>query len=938
MQTILDKTINIISINKEGLLIHSTCLYPFYSPDNTKVAFWVQEYDSERDIYLSTYQLYVKDLRTNELSLVNTGNGNCPIVENTMSNRFIYSAMFSPDSTKILFLSTSTNLVPSDPLSTQTPNTQYRWYVKNLSSNDFMRIASSNTAYGNKQDFYEALWRTTEDIVFVSYSNNLVTGAITSVDHLEVYEKNITTGDIRILSRLEDGNISPYFTTSSFNISVTSDKVAFYSTSLGFCIKYLNTSNLVRVQTLPGVSTYGIVDINVFNWNNDGSKFIFRIETGTSITPDTNNVGDDFVYDLLTDTIIPINENSAGTVFGDGLSKSSLFAPDGNRVAFLSDSRNIDVTSDNPIINLYVKDLTTGDLTRISKSITNDNITSDVLGYAWLSNDRIVFTSYSNELVAGDTNNVLDWFIRDISSSTTRRINYNDSTLIFSENNEYSKNIRRETFNVNGNTILFSAKLENINPTFYTPGLFDYSIFAKVFEDHMIAFPPSGIYPASNDSLNITVRNDFSADPYTINDAITDTPTFSVIGTNYVERVNSIQYRNVNSSIRWMSITYPNIPYDAPSIVKLGAGIFNSSPTLLDDLIDVKKNGQTTTINSVYGTLTTIDIRPQNDVILTSAGEDQTEICASPGSPKLIYLEASILGNTSGHTFLWEQLSGTVVTLVPVTTTKSYFVSTGGSTDRVFRFWIDKNKFNQQYQDITVYSTPTSYLRQDEINSTSASKELQITDDTAYYVKNIAFTTNTEFLTTIEWNSWGEYSFPLIGIEWDLPNAFYTTSDKNNYIISQFIKTVVDVFVDGEWVNVKNVTFDENRHAGNIPAYSMFRVGAVYNINGTIKTFYNPYQQALGNAFGLELLMRPSIGTDISSTITPHVLAIQPLEYSDIVVKNTYTEISITYTQTPRIFTVDDRTYNDTIYTEDTVISLSMKYTINRYSGSSIGG
>ena len=133
MQPILDNTVNIISISKNGLLVHSTCLYPFYSPDNTKVGFWVQDYDYSTDIYFDTYHLYIKDLITDELTLVDTGNGNNPLVNNTSANRIIYGALFSPDSTKILFYSTSTNLIPADTaLAANAPNTSGRWFIYDL--------------------------------------------------------------------------------------------------------------------------------------------------------------------------------------------------------------------------------------------------------------------------------------------------------------------------------------------------------------------------------------------------------------------------------------------------------------------------------------------------------------------------------------------------------------------------------------------------------------------------------------------------------------------------------------------------------------------------------------------------------------------------------------------------------------------------------------
>ena len=209
MQTIFANTVNIISMSNNGLLVHSTCLYPFYSPDNTMVGFWVQDYDYTNDIYLSTYHLYIKDLYTNSLTKVDIGNGSNPLIENTSSNRFIYGAHFSPDSSQILFLTTSTNLIFSDTdLYSKPVSNDHRWYYYNIFLNTYNRVMYNrvgfNTGYGfygvygNLPDYHEALWIDDRNIAVVSYSNNLNdNGTLYAIpSHLEVFSSNLDSNAI----------------------------------------------------------------------------------------------------------------------------------------------------------------------------------------------------------------------------------------------------------------------------------------------------------------------------------------------------------------------------------------------------------------------------------------------------------------------------------------------------------------------------------------------------------------------------------------------------------------------------------------------------------------------------------------------------------------------------------------------------------------------
>lgn len=934
MQVLLDKTLNIISIQENGLLIHSTCLYPFYSPDNNKVAFWVQDYDYQNDVYLSSYQLYCKNLKTNKLIKINTGNGTCPLPPNVSPNEKIYNASFSPDSNSILFLTTSTNLILGDTsLSSQTPS-HNRWYVYNFISETFVKVSSTALLYGNNYDGNEAIWYDNNNVVFTTLSNNLVSG-LNSNEHYEVFLKNIATGNITHISRRESSNISPFFTYSCINISCCVDKVSFYSYELGYVIKKMSDTTLTRVQELPGISTYGIISTDTMSWSSDGTKLLFRISSGTSITPDTNGVDDDFVYDFNTDTIIPLNENSLETIFGNGYSRHASFSPDGTMVAFISNSYNIDPTSTNPIDNLYCKNLSTRILTRISKSTTNGNILSNILGYTWITDNTLAFTSYSNDLVAGDNNNIVDWFVRNIADSTTIRINYNTNMQLFSEMNNYNGLLRKEMFNSLGTRLVFTTKLKTLNPSFYTPSYDEYDIFEKIFIEETVAYPSSVNYSVeANDSINAYVDNGKLL-AYTVNDSITGTPTYSIVGSTYVERVNSINYKNDNTNIRWMSFKYPNLPYDCPVPAKIGVGFFNASNTLLDDIIDIKQNNVTTAQNSVYGAVALISVRPQNDIVLTTAGVDQQRIC-----DPIVYLQATINGNVSGHTFLWELISGDAVTLIQDSQTQAHYVVDGTTRDRVFRFWIDKGKYNEQFDDVKIYATPTDYMTISNAYSFLDSNSIDEIPDALLSISNYSLYGTTYFDYTIYGNSLSEYSQYALSISWGLPNLYLVAeTDKTIFYKSNFVATTLEENVDGQWVTLTTVPINGTRSFSPITIGKTLRVGAIFNFKGKTEIFYSSLISTAPLISGDDIVNTKTV---LESSITN--LSLNKTIY-DMVILSPSDEI----TQTIPITNNLSQTRNNTIYDmtvidktdEITNIQFStsnISYTIYRYNGAVIGG
>lgn len=599
MQDIIKETIEVISTNRYGVLSKEICVSPFYSPDGNKVAFYTNsDKFSPNQTHKREYELVIKDIHSNFLYFPNTdingvfGNDICPLLDR-YSDR--YSAKFSPDSTKMLFLSQSTNLINGDNANIN----EHRWYVKELYTGIIHRVAYNGTEYGNaRDDFDEAWWLDDNRIVFTSYSSNLVTGML--ADAPNVYIRNLSNDNIELISRRENGNPSPFLEFGCFTLSICNTKIAFFNGLLGLCIKDLDSSSLTIVQDLSGLSSEFIATGTFFNLNQSGNRALFSLYSTTNYTES------DFIYNFDTDSIEYINETEIET-FGNSTSTDSKFSPNGLQVGFLS--IKVDDEDDEPY-NLYIKDLVTNELTKVASS-------DERMEFVWLSNDEMCFTRLSGSY--DDDYYSVEWYYKNIANNELILLN---SYLRGTEDNFIS----RDLFDYDLKKILIVTTPETLDYVVNSQVYNVLNIFSKTFIDTTIDYPSELIYSHPIESINSTVTSDTSLNSYTHLDNITKTPTLSIVASTYTERVNSIQYRNnLSSDIRWMSISYPELPVSFPRVegakvgARVGAGIFLATPTLIDDYLSIRKDITPSNLNPVIGTLVSFEVIPYG----ASGGEEE---------------------------------------------------------------------------------------------------------------------------------------------------------------------------------------------------------------------------------------------------------------------------------------------------------------------------
>lgn len=159
----------------------------------------------------------------------------------------------------------------------------------------------------------------------------------------------------------------------------------------------------------------------------DGHFIAFE-STATNLVPgDTNNNSDIFVRDRLTNTTSRISVNSTGNQ-GNFDAFNPAISADGRFVTFESNSTNLVAADTNNTSDIFVHDRLNGSTTRISVDSTGQEGDRPSLNPSISADGRFVaFESNSTNLVAGDSNNNSDIFVRDRLTNITTCLSINST-------------------------------------------------------------------------------------------------------------------------------------------------------------------------------------------------------------------------------------------------------------------------------------------------------------------------------------------------------------------------------------------------------------------------------------------------------------------------------------------------------------------------------
>jgi len=143
----------------------------------------------------------------------------------------------------------------------------------------------------------------------------------------------------------------------------------------------------------------------------------------TNLVPGDANGFELFVFDREDSSVERVSVTSAGAQSFTGIPNGPSITDDGRYVAFHSDANDLVAGDTNTVIDVFLRDRQAGTTTRISFDSSGVEANGASYAPAISGNGQVVaFQSDATNLVPNDTNGVADVFVRDLVADTTTRV------------------------------------------------------------------------------------------------------------------------------------------------------------------------------------------------------------------------------------------------------------------------------------------------------------------------------------------------------------------------------------------------------------------------------------------------------------------------------------------------------------------------------------
>lgn len=301
-------------------------------------------------------------------------------------------------------------------------------------------------------------------VVFLS-STSLVPGDTNTTQ--DVYLRDRTSGGTELISRSGTGQAGAGLSEWP-SISPDGRYVAFLSAAANLVPSDTNASTdvflrdrqagVVERVNLTGGGAQADSDAWYSKVSADGRTVSF-VSSATNLVPgDTNSASDVFVRDLQSGTTERISVSGAG-VQGNATSYDATLSKDGRFVAYESSATNLVSGDTNNVMDVFVRDRQSGTTERIS--VSSAGVQGLMSSYSpSISGDGryIAFSSDAETLVPYDTNAVEDVFVRDLQAGTTVRASVNNSGF------QGDKLSNQAEISHNGQYVAFQSAAVNLVP------------------------------------------------------------------------------------------------------------------------------------------------------------------------------------------------------------------------------------------------------------------------------------------------------------------------------------------------------------------------------------------------------------------------------------------------------------------------------------------
>jgi hypothetical protein len=263
-----------------------------------------------------------------------------------------------------------------------------------------------------------------ERVAFESSASNLVAGDTNGVD--DIFVRNLYSPQSTDRVSVSSAGAQANGASSAASISADARYVTFSSVASNLVPDDTNGVVDVFVRDVVAATTTRVSVSSTgaqgngrsFQSSTNGRNVAFVSSASNLVPGDTNGANDVFVRDLQNATTTRISIADAGSQ-ANGSSDAPSISPDGNLVAFTSNATNLVADDTNQATDVFVRQLRIQTTTRASVSSSGEQANgpsfTPSMGNAIGTGGIVAFVSSATNLVSGDTNRIDDVFRRDTS-------------------------------------------------------------------------------------------------------------------------------------------------------------------------------------------------------------------------------------------------------------------------------------------------------------------------------------------------------------------------------------------------------------------------------------------------------------------------------------------------------------------------------------------
>jgi WD40-like Beta Propeller Repeat len=469
LQSSTTTLVSVGATSANSTMLTSSSESPVITPDGRYVAFYSTA-TNLIPVVTSAGEIYVRDLTTAQTKRASVNARSIAYSLLGTSNAISYCPSISSDGNFVAF-----------EIVTNPPNFSANGLIlqQNMQTGDTDIVSTNaNVISGPLGDFYTL--DMTPDGRFIAFVANVTNNSPTT--NTAIYLWDAQTGTNTLVSMNRDSGLVSDGICSSPVVSSNGQFVAFIGSGTNLAANSFDGQFHVYVRDQQAGITRlvdgdtngigsGVSPATFPGMSADGQFVAFDCANGNLIPNDLNHANDIFVRDMVAETTELISVPDP-TLISHTPNGSSGFYPgsisaDGRYAAFSSDADDLIPGDINSQRNVFVRDLLLN--TNVLVSVDTNGVAASGFSFEpFISGDGryVAFSSYADNLVADDTNNAQDVFLRDLPMGTTMLVSVSLDGIHPGNGNSFSPVISED-----GRYVLFHSKASNLAAGSFSNGI-----------------------------------------------------------------------------------------------------------------------------------------------------------------------------------------------------------------------------------------------------------------------------------------------------------------------------------------------------------------------------------------------------------------------------------------------------------------------------------